>query len=411
MKKYISCIIALVLVLNLKAQNQQNISLFPGYTHQSFYSMENHEIINVDNENWDLAFSTDIYSANIRINDGKGVELYTYNLGDISSWNSINNSTPNILTTRMYNSDTSWNYGAFVMNQSSDIFDYGWGVYNIQTHHIIGDSVFLIKTVNGNWKKLLIESKASGEYFFKYANLDGSNEISESIQASNYSDKRFIYYSLDNDAVLDREPSLSDWDITFTKYITPVQGMPYSVTGVLSNIGIQIAQADNISNPLLYTDYVSHNFENEMNSSGYDWKQFSGSYVIVPNRSYFIKNYQDQVWRLVFTGFDGMSTGNIKFESELISTTSTNNSLAIGTLDIFPNPSVNNKDITIIYDLQKADAISVHDLYGRKMYFSKINKEGFNTYTIDKNKLSKGTYIVNVSNQNGYGVTKKLIVY
>ena len=45
------------------------------------------------------------------------------------------------------------------------------------------------------------------------------------------------------------------------------------------------------------------------------------------------------------------------------------------------------------------------------MYFSKINKEGFNTYTIDKNKLSKGTYIVNVSNQNGYGVTKKLIVY
>ena len=98
---------------------------------------------------------------------------------------------------------------------------------------------------------------------------------------------------------MDREPSLSDWDITFTRYITPVQGMPYSVTGVLSNIGIQIAQADNIANPLLYTDYVSHNFENEMNSIGYDWKQFSGSYVIVPNRSYFIKNYQDQVWRLV----------------------------------------------------------------------------------------------------------------
>ena len=49
----------------------------------------------------------------------------------------------------MYNSDTSWNYGAFVMNQSSDMFDYGWGVYNIQTHHIIGDSVFLI---NSKWK-------------------------------------------------------------------------------------------------------------------------------------------------------------------------------------------------------------------------------------------------------------------
>ena len=26
-----------------------------------------------------------------------------------------------------------------------------------------------------------------------------------------------------------------------------------------------------------------------MNSLGYDWKQFQGSYVIVPNRAYFIK--------------------------------------------------------------------------------------------------------------------------
>ena len=136
--------------------------------------------------------------------------------------------------------------------------------------------------------------------------------------------------------------------------------------------------------------------ENEMNSIGYDWKQFSGSYVIVPNRSYFIKNYQDQVWRLVFTGFDGMSTGNIKFESELISTTSTNNSLAIGTLDIFPNPSVNNKDITIIYDLQKADAISVHDLYGRKMYFSKINKEDitFNAAIVPSPVLTRSLQII-----------------
>ena len=84
-----------------------------------------------------------------------------------------------------------------------------------------------------------------------------------------------------------------------------------------------------------------------------------------------------------------MSTGNIKFESELISTTSTNNSLAIGTLDIFPNPSVNNKDITIIYDLQKADAISVHDLYGRKMYFLKSIKKGLTPTLLTKINYQK----------------------
>ncbi len=402
---------ALISALNTTAQNQETISLNPGYTHQSFYSMQNGEIVNIENDNWDLAFSTDSYSANIRINDGKGVELYTYNLGDTSSWSSINNSTPNILTNPMYNSDTSWQYGAFIMNQSSGMFDYGWGVYNIQTHHIVGDSIFVIKTVNGNWKKLLIETKASGEYFFKYANLDGSNEINQNIQASNYSDKRFIYYSLENDLIIDREPALSDWDITFTKYRTPVQGMPYSVTGVLSNIGIKIAQADNVTNPILYTDYTNHNFDNYINSIGYDWKQFQGSYIIVPNRVYFIKDYQEQVWRLVFTGFEGSSTGNIEFNAELLSTTSTNNSLVKGSLDIFPNPSVNNQKITIIYDMQKANSISLHDIYGKEIYFSKINKSGFNTYTIDKNKIAKGTYIVNISNEKGYSITKKLIVY
>ena len=159
MKKYILFKIALTFVLNITAQNQENISLNPGYSHQSFYSMLNGEVINIENDNWDLAFGTDIYSANIRINGGKGVELYTYSLGDTSAWSSINSSTINILTNPMNNSDTSWGYGAFLMNQASGMFDYGWGVYNIQTHHIVGDSLFLVRTINGNWKKLWVERK------------------------------------------------------------------------------------------------------------------------------------------------------------------------------------------------------------------------------------------------------------
>ena len=161
--------IALTILINLfayaisNAQNNQ-ITLNSGYANQSFYSMQNGEILNVPNNNWDIAFSTDAYSSTIRINDGKGVELYTYPLGDTSAWNTINTNTINIITNPMYNSDTSWNYGAFGNNQTNGGFDYGWGVYNIQTHHIIGDSLFIIKTVDQNWKKLWLEKKASGEY-------------------------------------------------------------------------------------------------------------------------------------------------------------------------------------------------------------------------------------------------------
>ena len=138
---------------SLIAQNNQ-ISLNSGYTNQSFFSMQNGEAQNIPNDDWDLALSTDAFSTTIRINDGKGVELYTYHLGDTSSWNNINNSTPNILINPMYNSDTDWGYGAFDTNQTGG-FDYGWGVYNLQNHHVIGDSLFLIKSINGNWKKYI----------------------------------------------------------------------------------------------------------------------------------------------------------------------------------------------------------------------------------------------------------------
>ena len=38
----------------------------------------------------------------------------------------------------------------------------------------------------------------------------------------------------------------------FYKYITPVQGTPYGVTGVLNNVGIKVADAENIPSPSTY---------------------------------------------------------------------------------------------------------------------------------------------------------------
>jgi len=232
----------------LKAQNN-NVSLGPNYQNQIFYSMSAGEVANISNENWDIAFSTDLYSTTIRINEGKGTELYTYSLGDTSSWSNINNSATNTLGQPMYNSDLDWSVGAFDVNITSG-FDYGWGVYNMSSHHVVGDSLFIIKTVNGNYKKLWIESKASGKYFFKYANLDGSNLQNQEVPASDFNSKNFIYFSLDQNNILDREPSSNDWDLTFTRYITPVQGIPYPVTGVFSNNNVEVAQVNGIASPI-----------------------------------------------------------------------------------------------------------------------------------------------------------------
>ena len=210
--KYTLTIITIILFyISTQAQTVQ-ISMGNNYTNQVFYSMQNGEVLNISNQDWDLAFSTESFSSTIRTNDGKGVELYTYQSGDTSSWNSINNNDINNLPDLMFNTDTSWEYGAFDIYQTGS-FDYGWAIYNLQNHHLIGDSLFIIKTVNGNWKKLWIKNKISGDYQIRYSDLDGNNEIDMNIEASNYTNKNFIYYSLDNNLIIDREPNKEDWDI------------------------------------------------------------------------------------------------------------------------------------------------------------------------------------------------------
>ena len=391
---------------NIQSQNQ-NISMNSGYINQSFYSMQNGEVLNIANDNWDIAFSTDAFSSTIRINDGKGAQLYTYHLGDTSDWDIINMSTPNILYNPMYNSDITWEIGAFDVNTTSG-FDYGWGVYNLQTHHIIGDSIFLIQTVNGNWKKIWIKSKESGEYFFKYANLDGTDIVNTSIQAANYNNKRFVYYSLDQDIVKDREPELSEWDISFTKYITPVQGTPYPVTGVLSNVGIKIAKAINIAAPFNYIDFSSHTFMEDINSIGYDWKTYQGSYIVDDNRCYFVKDYSNNIWRIIFTSFEGTISGNIEFNTELIGSINSLENDLQKNFKIYPNPA--SSDVNIIYETNRDVKLEIHDLNGRRIFNTILQKQDFSTVNIPLYNFNKGIYIISIIDNENNLLRDKLII-
>ena len=402
----------LFISLNLFSQNQ-SISLLPSYTNQSFYSLENGEVTNLNNTDWDLAFSTATMSSSIRINAGMGTELYSYPLGDTTDWNTFNSSNlSNWLP--IYNSDTNWFVGAFDKNSTS-MFDMGWGMYSMITHHVTGDSLYAIKTIGGDWKKLWIQKLANDEYSFKYANLDGTNEINTSVSKLNYSDKNFIYYSLDQNSVLDREPNSIDWDITFTKYITPVQGMPYGVTGVMSNDGVQVAQVDNLPDPNSYTDYSQHSMSTEINTIGYDWKSFdmsTFSYSVEPYRCYFVKDLQDKVWRIIFTSFEGSSTGNIEFNTQEMTSSSSISELQsdISTFEIYPNPITDN-NLTIVFDNSFNETqLEIFTVTGKQVFDKNINGAGFQAKSFSLPNLDKGLYIVSISSR-GNSIQKKLLIH
>ena len=352
-------------------------------------------------------------SSSIRINAGMGTELYSYPLGDTADWNNFNSSNiSNWLP--IYNSDTNWFIGAFDKNSSS-MFDMGWGIYSMITHHVTGDSLYAIKTVGGDWKKLWIQKLANDEYTFKYADLDGSNEVNSLVSKTNYTDKNFIYYSIDQNSVIDREPISTDWDITFTKYISPVQGTPYGVTGVLSNNGVQVAQVDNVPDPNSYSDYSQHTMTSEINTIGYDWKSFdmsTFSYSVEPYRCYFIKDQNDKIWRIVFTSFEGSSTGNIEFNLEEMSSSTfiSDNQIDISSFEIYPNP-ISDNNLTVVYDiLSNESQLEIFSITGEKVFSQTLYGSGFQAKSFTLPNLKKGIYLVKVNSIKS-SIQKKLVVH
>lgn len=176
--------------------------------------------------------------------------------------------------------------------------------------------MYIIKLVNGNFKRIFIENKSAmgQEYNFKYSDLDGANEVDETIPFNGLT-SNYIYYSLENEEVIaDREPDAATWDLLFTKYID--NSIQYNVTGVKQNIGVQVIEKDNVLDLSLET-YMETEFSDDITTIGSDWKDFdmgTSQYVLDADRIYFVKDQNDIVYKVVFTGFEGLSTGNMTFD-------------------------------------------------------------------------------------------------
>jgi len=165
-----------------------------------------------------------------------------FNFGKAQFFDTTGISTWPMLT----NSYETWLQGAFDANRNiSDPTDFGWGHYDQLTHFIMGDSIYIIKTVAGNYKAISIDQLASGVYTVSYSDLDGSNYTTKTFDRTSYDLKNFFYYSLDQDAVKDFEPASIGWDLVFSKYLTVFPGFGhYPVSGVLSNIGVEVSQVE-----------------------------------------------------------------------------------------------------------------------------------------------------------------------
>lgn len=386
MFKYLfSFIFSFIFFYLTPAQGLVEFSLGSGYQYDIYYSLSEGITAYPERTNWDLSFSTDIYDANIRINCGNGVTLYHVS-DDINDWNSITSLPSGAMQLR--NSETEWEIGAFVSNADGSL-NYGWGNYNPQSQIVEGSSIYVINYDSFS-KKIRINSLINGEYNFTIANLDGADEENISINTLNFASKKFVYYSLLTNEVIDREPL--DWDIVFTKYETDLNNNPnnplyYIVTGGLSN-GNTISQYDGFIdfNP----EFYDLSFSTDINTIGYDWKEYSGQYTIVPDRAYYILSQDEQsLFKIVFQSFSGGQSGNMSF---LIEELDFNSSSILNynnnNFTIYPNPNSGSFNIDYVGNDSK---LIIQDIKGRVLHqvVGSISKIQFNN-------LNNGIYFATI---------------
>jgi hypothetical protein len=410
MKKLVQIAVSALIVLvvggsTVRAQmTTQTVSIAPGYTNQTFYSMNNGVLSSVSNTDWDLGFQLRGYTGSILINSKNNVKLYRANKA-VSEWSTMQaydtNGVVNNPAFELFNSETSWNFGAFNRtNNPANPFDLGWGVYDLSTHMITGDSIFFIKLPNGVFKKFQVIDLDGLDfiYTFRWADLDGTNEQTRILDKADYPGKHFAYYTLTGDSAIDREPVLTAWDLTFCQYVATLPVFPYSykVAGVLLNDSVFAAKAYPVDTATVALNSVP--MQPEINTIGFDWKFFdqpNNLWVIADSLVYFVQDRQLNPWKVIFTGFGGAANGNFIFQQSPAATVGLGESVSMQTLGLFPNPASSLTRLMVNMTEYRNVQLLMTDLSGRSVRTMNLNLQaGIQSVDLDLSGLNPGLYTV-----------------
>lgn len=406
MKKGIYTLVALVFALGATAQEIKDTAITFGGTSDYFYSMDDGHVAGRKAVDWDIAFEINGFSGSIRINGGKGMQLFNspYAVADFAN---VDTTGMAASWEELLNSRTTWSVGAFNAYPDGN-FDLGWGTYNPQTHVVSGDSVYVMKMADNSYKKIYINKLASSKYTFTTADLDGSNEEEHILDKADYKNKLFGYYNLSTKTTSDPEPTIGDWDILFAKYVDLVQQgptpTPYPVTGILVNAGVEVAQRDGMA--VSSDDTSSLTWTSDISTIGSDWKTYNFGnrvYDITADQAFFIRTRNGAVWKLYFTKFEGGTVGRIEFTKKLIKASASTAKVERANYTVYPNPSASG-----LFTISGSE-----DMNGASYAVAAVNGQVVQNGTLNSNKLDlselqDGVYFLNLVGNN-YSGTQVLI--
>lgn len=382
----------------------EQVSIGASYSQQAYYKLSTGEVTSVSNDAWDIAFSNEgMVDAGIFINESAGfmaspVKVY---LSSESDWNNpITDVSVFVDDVMLLNPESNWTTGALnTVADANNPLDYGWGSYNTTTHTVDGDKIFVVQKRDGSFIKMQITSLSGGAYNFKYADLDGSNEVSTSVSKEDSAGQALIYFSFDTGDEVDMP---TDYDLIFQRYSTPIPDgtgsvINYTVSGVLLAPNTSAVVALDVDPETVQESDYADQYSTEVSTIGYDWKSydFTSGWLIDDSRANFVKTSEGELYKIVFYDFEGSSTGITTLEKTALGTTNTKQlDNAISSLEFYPNPS--NGYVTI-KGLQPSSLVSVYNTDGKQL----MRAEGLNNAgELNLSSLADGIYKIVVQTGN-----------
>lgn len=405
----------LLLAVNLHAQETVTVTTSQGNALQAWYSFQNGVVASRSLAEWDMAIELTGITGGVLMNTAKGIEVYKVPYA-VAQWANIDTTGHTGSNKRQHNSETSWSSGALNQGLTSNPFDLGWGIYNMVTHNVTGDSCFVVKLANGAWKKLRIDGYASSNdtYTYTWADLDGANQQSNSFARSTFAGRNYVYISLENNTIIDREPPSNTWDLLFTRYMAfvpfPVPSM-YPVAGVLQNHDIPVQRVNGVDPS--FSDWAAGTFSPLINRIGFDWKNFNQNtfqWEYATDRVHFARDRAGNIWKLVFTTYGGSATGDMTFTQELLSATAVNELDGSVPMALYPNP-VSDGRVNLVVDAPVSTLdMLVFDASGRVVLTERLTgMGGMEVRMLDVSTLRAGIYTLRLQGE-GVLATQRFVV-
>lgn len=406
--------LAVIGAISLQAQTV-TVSTGASYSNQAYYNIQTDDVTTLANTAWDLAFSTDPNDAGIFVNEavksvlsGPYPELRLYLAPTFEFEDPIN---PASLTDSLYNPEINWQNGAFnSMKDDLDPSDFGWGFTGSGDTTVIGYRIFALQLRDDTWKKIKIESLVDGVYTMRYADLDGANEQIVTVDKADFAGSPLAYYSFSTGVTV---ASPTAWDLLFTRYHTPLSGggapIQYLVTGVLSGPGTEVAEAQGVDPATVnYEDYLDSLQAAPLDIIGQDWKYFDLQnfvWVLDDERAFFVKLANNQLWKIVFTGFGGSTNGNFIFEKTYLGEVSgvEESQSGLSAFRVFPNPAA--EEITVAFSLKEEQnnlsAALITPMGQIVRTFAVSGHAGLNVLAVNVSSLPEGSYFLRLGGEMG----------